>query len=145
MLKESPDQHDADLILRIYDLRREAVLRASRDRLRTDFWPRNEAEAVATTRSDHPLNTAYRQVTGYWEMVYGMAHHGVVHADFLLDNNAEGLMFFARVEAYLAAMRAATSPRTFRHAEWAATSTAMGLELMGIFRPRVAQHLAAKK
>jgi hypothetical protein len=79
MLKESPDHHDADLILKIYDLRMEAVLRESRAKLRAEFWPGNAEEAIAVTRGDHPLNTAYRQVSTYWEMVYGMAHYGVIH------------------------------------------------------------------
>jgi hypothetical protein len=144
MLKESPDHHDADLILKIYDLRRETLLRESRARMRNDFWPRSAEEAVAVTKADHPLNTAYRQTSTYWEMVYGMAHHGVIHADFLVDNNAEGLMMFARIEPYLAAVRAATSPRTFRHTEWAAGNTETGVQLMEIFRARVVEHLARK-
>jgi len=145
MLKESPDHHDAELILKIYDLRREAVLRESRAKLRIEFWPRNAEEAVAITRGDHPMNTAYRQVSTYWEMVYGMAHHGVINPDFLIDNNAEGLTIFARIEPYLAEIRAATSPRSFQHAEWAAVHTAMGQRLMSIFRPRVAHEMARKE
>ena len=145
MLKESPDHLDADLILKMYDLRREAVLRESRAKLRVEFWPRDAEEAIAITRGDHPLNTAYRQVSTYWEMVYGMAHHGVIHPDFLIDNNAEGLTIFARIEPYLAEIRAATSPRSFQHAEWAAEHTEMGQRLMSIFRPRVAHELAARK
>ena len=145
MLKESPDHHDAELILKIYDLRREAVMRESRAKLRIEFWPRNAEEAVAITRGDHPMNTAYRQVSTYWEMVYGMAHHGVINPDFLIDNNAEGLTIFARIEPYLAEIRAATSPRSFQHAEWAAMQTAMGQRLMSIFRPRVAHEMAARK
>ena len=55
------------------------------------------------TANDHPLNVAFRQVTGYWEMVYGMARHGIVHADFLVENNGEGLIesFRSRVRQVL--------------------------------------------
>ena len=78
MLKDAPDHLDADLILKLYELRREAVMREARDALTHDFWPKNAKEAVAVLQHDHPLNRAYRQVSTYWEMVYRMArlrHH----------------------------------------------------------------------
>lgn len=144
MLKESPDHLDADLILKIYDLRREPVMRESRARVTADFWPRNATEALAVLKGDHPLNAAYRQVSGYWEMVYGMARHGIIHADFLVENNGEGLVLFARVEPHLEQIRAATSPRPFQNAEWIAHNSASAQRIMETFRARVAKTLAGK-
>lgn len=144
MLKESPDHRDADLILKIYDLRREAVMRESRYAINRDFWPRSAEEVLDVLRADHPLNAAWRQTVGYWEMVYSMARHGIVHGEFLVENNAEGLLLFARVEPHLAALRAATSPRTLRNAEWVATETEIGRAITGMFRTRVAKVLASK-
>ncbi len=92
MMKDAPDHLDADLILKLYDLRREAALREARSKLTNEFWPRNAKEAVAVLAYDHPLNRAYRQVSTYWEMVYRMARHGIIHGDFLVENNAEGLL-----------------------------------------------------
>ncbi len=143
MPKEHPDHNDADLVLRIYDLRREAAMRESRNAINRDFWPRTAPEALAVLRPDHPLNQPWRQTTGYWEMVYSMARHGVVQADFLAENNGEGLFLFARVEPFLAELRAATSPRTLRNTEWIATETEMGRAIMTTFRTRVAARLAA--
>lgn len=137
MSKQAPDHHDAELVLKIYDLRREAVMRESRDAINRDYWPRNEAEATAVLQPEHPLNRAYRQVSTYWEMVYGLAKHGVVHADFLLDSNGEGLLLFAKVEPHLAAMRKATSARAFAKAEWVANSCETGKALLEIFRARI--------
>jgi hypothetical protein len=139
VLKEAPDHHDADLVLKIYDLRREAVMRESRTAMNTKFWPRSADEAVAVTKNDHPLNLAYRQTTAYWEMVYSMARHGIVHPDFLVENNTEGLFLFARVEPYLERIRQAASPRSFRNTEWVATNTGAGIQLMEGFRARVKQ------
>ena len=49
-------------------------------------------EFAAITKGDHPLNAAYRQVSTYWEMAYGMVRHGVLHPDFMIEcNGAEGL------------------------------------------------------
>lgn len=141
MNKPAPDHHDAELVLRIYDLRREPVMRESRDTILREFWPRNESEAVAILQPEHPLNRAWRQTTTYWEMVYGMARHGVVHTEFLLESNGEGLFLFARVEPYLAAMRAATSPRALRNAEWIAGSGELGQAILATFRARIAKKL----
>ena len=143
MLKERPDHFDADLLLRVYDLRREAVLRESRNALIRDYWPRSAEDALAVLHPDHPLNRPWRQTTGYWEMVYSLARHGVVHAEFLVENNAEGLFLFARAERYLDALRQATSPRTLRNAEWVANETETGRTLMEGYRARVAKRLAA--
>jgi hypothetical protein len=144
MLKESPDHLDADLVLKIYDLRREEVMRESRNAINRDYWPRNAEEAVEILRADHPLNRAWRQTTTYWEMVYSMARHGIIHGDFLVENNGEGLLLFARVEPYLQQIRAASSPRAFRNAEWIATHAEMGRTILEGFRARVAKTLAAK-
>jgi hypothetical protein len=144
MLKEFPDHLDADLLLKIYDLRRETVMRESRNAINRDYWPRSAEEALDVLRSDHPLNRAWRQTTGYWEMVYSMARHGVIHGEFLVENNGEGLFLFVRAEPYLAQLRAASSPRTLRNTEWIATETEMGRTIAEQFRARVAKVLAAQ-
>ncbi len=144
MFTDAPDHHDADLILKLYDLRREAVMRESRNAINSRFWPRNAEEAVAITASDHPLNLAYRQTSGYWEMVYGIARHGIVPADFLVENNGEGLLLFARVEPYVENIRQAGFPRAFRSAQWVATNSETGKALMDSFRPYVKRVLESK-
>jgi hypothetical protein len=120
-------------------------MRESRNAINTKYWPRTEAEAVAVTASDHPLNVPFRQTTGYWEMVYGMARHGIIHADFLVENNGEGLLLYARVEPWLAALRKAVSPRAFRNAEWVALNCAAGQALMEGYRARVKRALESSR
>ncbi|MBZ0152538.1 MAG: hypothetical protein K8J09_13510 [Planctomycetes bacterium] len=144
MNKPAPDHHDAKLVLEIYDLRREAVMRESRDHINRDFWPKNEAEALAILKPDHPLNRAYRQTSTYWEMVYGMAKHGVINTEFLLESNGEGLLLYARVEPYVEAIRKQTSPRAFQNAQWIAGSCDLAKAIMATFRGRITQRLAAK-
>ncbi len=144
MLKEAPDHHDADLILKLYDLRRETVMRESRNAINAKFWPRNADEALAITAPDHPLNIAYRQTSGYWEMVYGIARHGIVPPDFLVENNGEGLFLFARVEPYVEKIRQAGFPRAFRNAEWVATASETGIAMMEGLRPYIKRTLEAR-
>jgi hypothetical protein len=143
-MKDAPDHLDADLILKLYDLRREESLRAAREKLTSEFWPRNTKEAVAVVALDHPLNRIYRQVSTYWEMVYRMARHGIIHGDFLVENNAEGMLLYAKVEPYLTEIRTATSPRSFQNAEWVAKEVPMGRTISEHMRARVKKTLAAK-
>ena len=142
MPKDYPDHHDAELVLRLYDLRREALLRDSRTAM-TTWMPKSFDDIVAVTKPDHPHNAAFRQVTGYWEMAFGMARHGVIHPDFLMENSGEGLFFFARVEPFLGSLREITSPRAFMNAEWVSKETETGRALMVTFRARLEKMRAA--
>jgi hypothetical protein len=145
VLKEAPDHHDADLVPKLYDLRREPEMRESRQTINSKFWPRNAEEAIAVTASDHPLNVAFRQTAEYWEMVYSMARHGIIHPDFLLENNGEGLLLYARIEPYLTAFRQAASARAFRNAEWVAVNCETGRVLMEGYRTRIKRVLESSR
>jgi hypothetical protein len=142
--KDRPDHHDAELALRVYELRREAVMRQSRDEINRKFWPRTFDEVLAVTKSEHPLNAPFRQVGSFWEMVYGIARHGIVHADYFLESNGEGLFLYARVAPYVARYRAEHSPLAFRNAEWAATETETGRRLFELFTARVKKALETR-
>jgi hypothetical protein len=144
MAKERPDHHDAELALRVYDMRREAVMRESRAAINQKFWPKTYDDVVALTKGDHPLNAAYRQVGSFWEMVYGFARHGIVHPDFWLESNGEGMFVFAKAAPYLERIRAEISPVAFRNAEWVSKECAEGRRLFAMFRDRVAKALASK-
>ena len=142
LIKDAPDHHDAELILRLYELRREPLMREARRYLITEFWPASLDDVLAITRADHPQNPAFRQVGSYWEMAYGMARHGIVNPDYLAENAGEGLYLFAKVHPWLAEYRAAASPRGFRNAEWLATQCEEGRNLFAFFRQRVEARLA---
>ena len=145
LIKDQPDHHDAELVLRLYDLRREVLLRESRRYMVAEFWPESLAAAVAITGGEHPGNAAYRQVTTYWEMAYGMARHGIVNPDYLVESTGEGLLVFAKFHPWLAEFRTATSPRAFRHAEWIAANCEEGRTIFAVFRQRVEARIAGDK
>jgi hypothetical protein len=143
-MERTPDHHDAELVLRLYDLRREPVMREHRSLLLREFWPQNSAECADVLRSDHPLNIAYRQVTTYWEMAYMFCKHGTLSSDMLLESSAEGMYLYARVESYVNDLRAKGNPRTLRNTEWIATETEIGRSVMEYQRARVKKLLAQK-
>lgn len=142
MIKDFPDHHDAELVLRMYELRREERMREARAAMTQRFWPRSYEDVAAVMQSDHPMNAAWRQTGSYWEMVYGMARHGVVHPDFMIESNGEGLFLLAKVYPYLEQIRRDGSPRAFRNAEWMATECETGKAMFANTRARVEKALA---
>ena len=119
-------------------------MRENRAKLLRELWPRSAAEMVEVLKSDHPLNIAYRQVTTYWEMAYGLCRLGTLNSELLLSSSEEGMFLYARLEAYLAEIRAAGNPRQLRSTEWIATQTDVGRTVMEFQRPRAKKLLAAR-
>jgi len=128
MSAEKPDYHDADLMLRVYEMRREARTRDNRDKLNFAFWPKSYEDVKAVQQPGHELNQAWRQLSGYWEMVFGIARNGIVNADYWVANNGEGMFFYAKVAPFLAQIRA-ESPLALQNLEWAATQTDKGKQV----------------
>lgn len=137
MSKDKPDYNDAELIWKVYDLRREPVMRQSRDAINFKFWPKTYEDFIAVTKPDHPLNAAFRQTSSYWEMVYGMANHGIVNADYLIENNGEGLFLFAKIAPFIERFRAEGSVTAFKNAEWIATQCPEGRKRFEMISTRV--------
>lgn len=144
MTSPRPNHHDAELVLRVYELRREHVMRDARNAISAQFWPKSYEDVLALTRQDHPLNAAWRQTSSYWEMVYSFARHGVVDANFWAENNGEGLMLLAKVAPYLEALRRDVNPMYFRNAEWIAKESAEGRRIFESLSNRVAKVLEAR-
>jgi hypothetical protein len=142
--KGLPDHHDAELALRVYELRREPVMRESRNAINQKFWPKSFEDVQAIVKPDHPLNAAFRQVGTFWEMVYGFAKHGIVSPDFWMESNGEGLFVFAKVAPHLERIRAEISPIAYRNAEWISRESAEGSRLLQYFTERIQKALASK-
>lgn len=143
--KDFPDHHDAELVLRAYELRREPVLREARRTMALEFWPKRLDDLVAIAQWDHPQNEAFRQVASYWELVYGMARHGIIHGEYMAEaSGGEGLILLAKVHPFLADFRRGYAPTFLRNTEWIATETEFGRDLFGRLKERVDQMRASR-
>ena len=142
--KDAPDHHDAELVLKLYELRTEPVMRQSRQDISTKFLPSTYDEFTAVSKDGHPLNASYRQVSSYWEMVYAMVKHGVMPGEFMLESCGEGLYLYAKVRPYLERFRKDVNPLAFQNAEWVAIHTKRGQLLTERYTKRVASALAAR-
>jgi hypothetical protein len=97
---------DAEIILRLYELRTEAEMRKARAWMTGDFWPATAEEffAVAENPAD-PHNAWLRQVLTYWEMAAALVLHGAVSAELFVDCNGEGFFLLAKFAPILNGIR----------------------------------------
>ncbi|HEY1984991.1 MAG TPA: hypothetical protein VGG85_06255 [Terracidiphilus sp.] len=97
---------DAEIIIKLYELRRETVMRQARAWVVGEFWPETADEYfnVAMNPAD-PHNAFVRQVLSYWEMAAAMVLHGAVSAELFVDCNAEGFLLLAKFAPILEEIR----------------------------------------
>jgi len=104
--KGTPDHEDVNLILRLYELRREAVMREARDFIGFQFWPQSFDDFVAVAGNlSNPKNRFWRQVATYWEMAATFVNSGALHEDLFWNTNGELFFFFAKVQPFLERFR----------------------------------------
>jgi hypothetical protein len=97
---------DAEIILKLYELRTEKVMREARAWMTGEFWPATAEEffAVASNPGD-AHNAFFRQVVTYWEMAAAMVLHGAVSAELFVDCNGEGFFLLAKFAHILGEIR----------------------------------------
>jgi hypothetical protein len=103
-----PTHADAELILKLYDARREAEIRKARQWWTATFWPESADEIIKVMRSMGSQENAWlRQVLGYWSMASSFVSHGVLNEDLFLEPSFSGEMFFiyAKLEPFLKELR----------------------------------------
>ena len=143
MSKHKPSHADAHLVLELYDLRREAVMRESRKTM-VAWVPRSFDDVKAITEFSHPSNAAWRQVSSYFEMAFGFARHGIVPPDFLAEWTGEGLLLYAKLEPHLKRFRKEISPTAFTNAEWLVKKSPFARERLKLLKKRVEAMLKAQ-
>ncbi|HEX7318075.1 MAG TPA: hypothetical protein VF297_29495 [Pyrinomonadaceae bacterium] len=107
----------AELILKLYDLRREAVMREARNWFFT-FNPESFEDIQRAVMSEH---SAYlRMVTTYWDMACSFVNHGAIDPAMFNDANGEQVFVFAKIQPFLEEIRANNgNPNAFRNLEQA--------------------------
>jgi hypothetical protein len=133
---------DAELVLKLYDLRREAVMRQARVDIGSKFAPKSYDELIAVTKGDHPLNTAYRMVSSYWEMAGSLVKLGALSLDLFAENCGEGLLLYAKVQPHIERLRKEYSPTAYLNMEWVVTHSREAAKRLEIMKKRVAAMLA---
>lgn len=120
-MSEKPAVLGADLILKLYDLRREPEMRKARNWWLTQFWPESADDVLKIANAlGVQENNWMRQVGGYWEMAAALALRGAIDHGLFLEPSFSGEMFFffAKVHPFLKEVREKLqNPRIFSNAE----------------------------
>jgi hypothetical protein len=102
-------QDEAGLILKLYELRREEVLRKARDWYFRDFNPQNIADFSNAMMGEH--SGYLRMVVTYWNMAAALVNDGAISMELFNESNGEQIGVFAKVEPLLGEIRAAYAPQ----------------------------------
>ena len=97
---------DAEIVLKLFELRREEVMRKARNFMVMDFWPQSVDEILAVMNARGTQENAYfRQVLTFYEMASTLPLHGAVNSDLFAEWNGELLFLFAKFEPFLVELR----------------------------------------
>ena len=107
-------QAEADLILKLYELRREPVMREARNWF-FSFNPKSPQDFMDVLTSDK--SGYYRMVVSYWDMAASLVHNGAIDAKMFNEANGEHVFVYAKVERFLAELRAEGNPNYLEHLE----------------------------
>jgi hypothetical protein len=88
-MHDSPDHHDAELLLRLYDLRREEKLRKARAWFIDKFHANSLEEAQQVCPPNSEENVYFRMTMGYWDMAASLVNRGLIHEQFFFENTGE--------------------------------------------------------
>ena len=146
--KSVPTFEDAQLILKLYELRREEKLRAARDWYRTKFFPQSLEDVQAVLSPAHPDNAFWRMVTSYWDMAASFVSHGLLDAELLLESSGEMLLVWSRLEDFIPRLRQEYGPRLLANVEKTIARVPWAAERVRLFKeraPRFREQLAARK
>jgi hypothetical protein len=106
-VREHVDHHDAELLLRLYDLRREEKLRRAREWFTQEFQAKSMEDYLKKYPPGSEQNAFSRMVMTYWEMVGSIVNSGLINQDFFFQNTGEFFIVWEKIKHLLPAAREA--------------------------------------
>ncbi len=109
---------DAKLILQLYEIRREDVMRQARAFFTgPDFMPTGAQEIMDMVMSDPQKSAWYRQTTSYWDMAAALVNHGTIDIALFFDTNGEFLAIWAKIGDFVPELRSSFGPKYLQNLE----------------------------
>lgn len=129
---------DADLIIKLYDLRRDETMRRARNYFALEFFPKSADDVMALfTNEEHREQSAYlRQVISYWEMAAAMVNHGSIDRALFFDTNGEFFGVWAKIGDFVEDLRAIFGPQFLANLEKLITAHPDGARRVQIMKER---------
>jgi hypothetical protein len=133
----------AELILKLYDLRREEKMRDARNWM-VGFSPESQQDIMQALINPE-TSAYYRMVTSYWEMAAALVNHGAIDAEMFADTNGEHFIVFSKIEPFLAEMRETMgNPNAFKNLETLIMSQPDGKERLTRIREMMKRMMQAR-
>jgi hypothetical protein len=115
------DRGDAEMILKLYDLRRETEMRKARKFIgEVEINTIDDVKAISAWT--HKENAHFRQVMTYWGMVADFVVRGLLHPEMFAAHCGEALFIYAKFEPLLPQIRAEINPMFLSNIENAVKS-----------------------
>lgn len=117
-MKSKPKAEDANLILRLYELRREPRLRQARSWFMSSFHASTVEEYQRLCPPGSEENASFRMMVTYWDMAASFVASGALNAELFYENNQELLWVWERLRDLLPEARIlGKNPIQFRSLE----------------------------
>jgi len=151
-MAQKPTAADAQLILQLYDLRREAEMRKARNWWAMEFFPQNADDFLKVAWAmGTQENNWLRQVGGYWGIVTSFVLAGVLNEELFLQPGFSGELFvmYAKIHPFVKELREKLGdPEAFLNLEKAITRTKWGKNRLQFMIKRIEtmrQRIAERK
>ena len=140
-MAKKPTAADAQLILQLYELRREAEMRKARNWWTAEFFPQSADDFLKVSWAmGTQENNWLRQVSGYWGLAASFVLQGVLNEDLFLQPGFSGEMFliYAKLQPFIKELREkAGDPHIFLNVEKVITHTKWGRDRLQFMLKRV--------
>jgi hypothetical protein len=132
---------DADIILKLYELRRDPEMRKARDTMFASFWPESVEDILAVSRAyGTDMNRYLRQVFTYWDMACSLVLCEALNEELFFNCTHEMYPLFAKVHRFAKEFREATgAAEAFLNMEKVIMNTPQSRERLAKVEERLAR------
>lgn len=96
---------DSLAILKLYEIRSEALMREARRWFFSDFAPKSGKDVVALLLSGEKQSAYYRMVASHWDVAAALVLGGGIDEQLFLAANSEHVVVFAKLQPFLSEIR----------------------------------------
>ena len=96
---------DVMAILKLYELRGEALMREARAWFFSEFAPRSGKDIVRLMMSGQKESAFYRMVASHWDVAAAFVNNGGIDERLFLEGNTEHVVVYAKLQPFLAEVR----------------------------------------
>lgn len=140
----SKEVHSAELILKLYELRRDEKMRDARAWF-ISFFPES-LDDIMKAMIDPDTSAKYRMVTSYWDMAASFVNRGAIDEEMFFDSGGESVVVFAKVQPFLEELRTRLgSPRVLKHLEELLMRQPNAVEMLATRREQMKAWMAARE